>query len=90
VKGDKKYNIMEDKLYRAFSGSEIEAILLQGALEDNQISSIYRDGSTIGVSQFYGGTPLTIDLFINKADLGTATPIIEEFIRNQNSEKLNE
>ncbi len=81
---------MEDKLYRAFSGSEIEAILLQGALDDNDISSMYRDGSTTGVSPFYGGTPITIDLFINETDLEKATPIIEEYLRNRNSENQND
>ena len=45
-----KYYIMEDKLFKAFSGSEIEVLLLQ-------------------------------------ADLEKATPIIEEFIRNRDSEK---
>lgn len=76
---------MEDKLFIAFSGSEIEVILLQGELEENGIQTIYRDGSKSGVSPFYGGMPQVIDLYINEADLRKATPIIEEFIRNRDS-----
>jgi len=74
---------METKLYKAFTGSEIEVILLQGELEDNGISSLTRDGSTTGVSMYYGGTPLAIDLFIEESDLERATPVIQEFIQNR-------
>lgn len=72
---------MEDKLLNVFSGSEVEAVLLQGELEENGISSTYRDGSVSGVSQFYGGVPMSVDLFIQEADQSKAQPIIEEFIK---------
>ncbi len=79
---------MEDKLYRAFSGSEVEAVLLQGELEENGISSTYRDGSVAGVSPFYGGAPFSVDLFINEADLIKAKTLIDEFLKNRESDQL--
>jgi hypothetical protein len=76
---------MESKLYKAFTGSEIEVILLQGELEENNISSLTRDGSTSGVSPYYGGTPLAMDLFIDEQDKVKAEAIIREFILNRDS-----
>jgi hypothetical protein len=78
---------MESKLFRAFTGSEIEVILLQGELEENGISSSTLDGSASGISPTYGGPPAVCDLFIQESDLGKATPIIEEYIQNRNLEK---
>lgn len=82
-----KIEAMEDRLYKAFTGSEIEVILLQGELEENGIPSMTRDGSTSGVSQFYGGAPSAMDLFIEESDLEKAGPVIEEFLQNRELEK---
>ncbi|MCX6225410.1 MAG: hypothetical protein NTV01_11795 [Bacteroidia bacterium] len=75
---------MDDNLYKAFTGSEIEVILLQGELEENGISTTTRYGSTFGVNPCYGGAPIELDLLINHWDLEKATPIIQEFLQNRN------
>lgn len=79
---------MDDKLYRAFTGSEIEVILLQGELEDNGIACFTRDGVTAGWKPgFYFGNPESVDLFISLADKEKAGTIIQEFINNREAEK---
>ena len=74
---------MEDKLYKAFTGSEIETILLQGELEASGISSTTGYGSTSGTNPFYGGAPVSMDLYIEECDLDKATRIIQEFLNNR-------
>ncbi len=77
---------MENKLYKAYTGSEIEVILLQGELEENGISSSTQYGSTSGIGPIYGGAPLALDLFINESDFEKATSIIQEFVQNQDTQ----
>lgn len=78
---------METSLYKAFSGSEIEVLLLQGELEANNIGSLIRDGFASGLrAGFYGGSPSAVDLFIDESDLEKATPIIQEFLANRDTQ----
>ncbi len=73
---------MNTNLYRAFTGSEIEVILLKSELEANGISVMVKDDFTSGLAAgFYAGSPSTLDLFINEEDGEKALPIIEEFRR---------
>lgn len=76
---------MENKLHKAFTGSEISVVLLQGELEANGIPSSTRYGTNSLVNPIYGGAPTELDLFINESDLEKATPIILEYIRDHNS-----
>lgn len=76
---------MENKLIRAFTGSEIEVVLLQGELEGNGILSTTHYGSTFAMSPVYGGAPVELDLFIEESELEKANPIIEEYLRNRDS-----
>jgi hypothetical protein len=75
---------MDDNLFRAFTGGEIEVILLQGELEENGISSTTQYGSTSGVNPIYGGAPVELDLLINQSDLDKAIGIIEKFLESGN------
>lgn len=79
---------MNDNLFKAFTGSEIEVILLQGELEENEIASSTRYGANFMVNPVYGGAPVELDLFINESDLEKASPIIMQYIQNRNSEEL--
>ena len=79
---------MKNNLIRAFTGTEFEVILLKGELEENGISTMIRDDFTNSISAgFYGGTPSSIDLFINESDLVKAEPIIREYLQNRDLEK---
>lgn len=79
---------MKNNLIRAFTGTEFEVILLKGELEENGISTMIKDDFTNSISAgFYGGTPSSIDLFINESDLVKAEPIIREYIQNRDLEK---
>ena len=77
---------MKDNLINVFTGNEIEVVLLQGELEENGISSMTRNASSVG-STIYGGAPTSLELFINEPDLEKARPIIQEFQKNRDSEK---
>lgn len=74
---------MKDNIILAFSGTEIEVILLQGELEANGVTSTTQYGATSGINPIYGGAAVELDLFINESDLGKARLIIEEFKQNQ-------
>jgi hypothetical protein len=79
-----KNNPMDENIIKAFTGSEIEVILLQGELEENGISSLVRDGFSSGLrAGFYGGSPSAIELYIAESDQEKAEPIIREFIQNR-------
>lgn len=75
---------MNNKLLLAFTGTEIEVILLKGELEDNGISTLVRDDFNSSISAgFFAGSPSSLDLFINESDLEKAEPIIQEFLQRQ-------
>ncbi|MFA6127891.1 MAG: hypothetical protein WC699_11340 [Bacteroidales bacterium] len=78
---------MKDSLITIFSGSEIEVILLQGELENNGIATSTSYGTYSGVSPYYGGAPVSLDLTISELDLAKARPIIDEYLQNRDSEK---
>jgi len=79
---------MKDELYKAFTGSEIEVLLLKDELEANGISSMARDGFSSGLrAGFYGGSPSSVDLYISDSDKDLAAPIIEEFLKNREEPK---
>jgi hypothetical protein len=76
---------MKNNLLKVFTGSEIEAILLQGELEENGISSTTQYASTSLVNPFCGGAPVALDLFIIESDLEKAKPIVEEYLQNRDT-----
>ncbi len=72
-----------DELIRVFTGSEVSVILLKGELEEIGVGSIVQNDYVSGISVgFMGGTPTSVDLFIEESDLEVAKPIIDEFIHN--------
>lgn len=79
---------MKNNLLRVFTGTEVEVLLLKGALDESGISAMIKDDVSSSFSAgFYGGTPSSIDLFINESDLVKAEPIIREYIQNRDLEK---
>lgn len=71
----------KDNLIRIYTGREVTALILKSELEQSGISAIIQDDFKSGVSAgFYGGTPSSIDLFIEESDFKKAEPIIREFM----------
>lgn len=71
---------MDNKLVRIFTGSSIIVNLLKDELENNGIAALIQDDFNSGtIAGFSGGIPSSVDLFVQKADLGKAEPIIKEF-----------
>lgn len=71
---------MDNKLVRIFTGFSIIVNLLKDELENNGIAALIQDDFYSGtIAGFSGGVPSSVDLFIQKADLEKAEPIIEEF-----------
>jgi len=71
---------MDNKLVRIFSGSSIIVNLLKDELENNEIVALIQDDFNSGtIAGFSGGIPSSVDLFVQKADLEKAEPIIKEF-----------
>lgn len=72
---------MQNKLQKVFTGNEIEVILLKGELEENGISALVKDDFSSGIrAGFYGGTPSSIELFIEESDMANAGPIVQQFL----------
>lgn len=67
-----------DKLVRAYSGTEGLVHILKDKLEQNGITASIQNTSG---DSFLGGTPIAIDLFIRQTDAEKAEPLIREFIR---------
>jgi hypothetical protein len=75
---------MEDKLYKAFTGSEIEVLLLKEGLEANGIACFTKEGVTAGWKPgFYFGSPATLDLFVQELNREKADRFIREFLETQ-------
>lgn len=71
---------MDNKLVRIFTGSSIIVNLLKDELENNGIAALIQDDFNSGtIAGFSGGIPSSVDLFVQKADLEKAEPIIKEF-----------
>ncbi|MCE1199663.1 MAG: DUF2007 domain-containing protein [Marinilabiliales bacterium] len=69
-----------DELVWIFTGTEVLVDLLKAELEEIGIGTIVRNDYLSGISVgFMGGTPTSIDLFIQKADLEAAQPVLDEF-----------
>jgi hypothetical protein len=72
----------ENKLIRIYSGNEVTVSLLKGRLEIVGIpASIQNDSG----DSFLRGVPAAVDLYIRQSDSEKAEPIINEFIRKNNS-----
>ncbi|SHJ71941.1 putative signal transducing protein [Aquimarina spongiae] len=64
---------------RVYTGSLINVQFLQTVLQDRGINSITRDDMKSGMmAGFGGGIPDHIQLFVKKADMEEALPIIEK------------
>ncbi|MBL7969581.1 MAG: DUF2007 domain-containing protein [Prolixibacteraceae bacterium] len=71
---------MDNKLVRIFTGSSIIVNLLKDELENNGIAALIQDDFNSGtIAGFSGGIPSSVELFVQKADLEKAEPIIKEF-----------
>ncbi len=71
----------KDQLTKAYSGTESLVHILKDKLEQNGIHTIIRNDSG---DSFLGGTAIALDLYIRELDLKKASPIIQEFIKNNN------
>jgi hypothetical protein len=65
-----------NNLIKVFIGEEASAILLKSRLEEIGISALIKNDSSLS---FYGGAPLSVDLYIQESDLRKAKPIINEW-----------
>ena len=75
----------EEELVRIFTGSEVAVLILQGELEDIGIGSVVQNDYVSGISVgFIGGTPTSVDLFIQQYNLEKAQPLVNEFIEKNN------
>jgi hypothetical protein len=73
----------ENDLIRIFTGSEVSVILLKGELEQIGVESMMQNDFDAGLSAgFVSGVPSAVDLYIQKSDMDTAKPIIDEFVKN--------
>ena len=74
---------MENNEIRIFSGSEVSVVLLKARLEEIGISSFVVNEFQSGLmAGFFGGSASSIDLFIDKANMEKAQPVIDEFNTN--------
>lgn len=67
-----------NNLIKVFIGEEVSAIFLKSRLEEIGISVLIKNDSGLA---FYGGTPPSVDLYIQESDMKEAEPVISEFIR---------
>jgi len=75
----------KDGLVRIYTGTEVTVCLLRDELEAIGVTSLIQNDFISGVtSGFSGGSPTSIDLFIQEYDLETAKPVIEEFLKVNN------
>jgi hypothetical protein len=69
----------KNDIIKVFTGTEIQVLLLKGELEANGIPAMIRDDFNSALSAgFFSGSPSSLYLFINEADLEKAQPIIDE------------
>jgi len=73
----------QDSLIRVFAGTEMAVYLLKGMLEEIGIGVLIRNDYESGIhTGFFGGTTSSIYVYIQKADLEKADPVIQEFLKN--------
>lgn len=66
-----------DKLFKAYSGTEGLVHILKDKLEQNGIAASIQNTSG---DSFLGGTPIALDLYIRQNDVEKAEPVIKEFM----------
>jgi len=71
-----------DRIIKAYSGSEGLVHILKDKLEQNGIIATIHNNSG---DSFLGGTPIATDLYIRQNDIKKAEPIIQEFIKTNQS-----
>ncbi len=75
----------DNELIRVFTGSEVLVNLLKAELEEVGVGAIVENDYLSGISVgFMGGTPSSVELYIQKSDLKVAEPFISEFIQKNN------
>jgi len=67
-----------DRIIRAYSGSEGLVLILKDKLEQNGIIATIHNNSG---DSFLSGTPIALDLYIMQNDVKKAETIIQEFIK---------
>jgi hypothetical protein len=67
-----------DKLFKAYSGTEISVHILKDKLKQNGIQATIQNDSG---DSFMKGNPIAVDLYIREGDIKNAEPIIQEFIK---------
>ncbi len=73
------------ELIRVFTGSEVAVIFLKEELEEIGVGSIIQNDYVSGISVgFMGGTPTSVDLYIQRSDFKKAESLINEFIQKNN------
>ena len=71
----------KNKIIRVYSGTELAVNLLKDELAQIGISGLIQNEINSGiVAGFSGGSPSSVDLFIQEFDLKEAEPIINDFI----------
>ena len=72
----------EDELLRIFTGSEVSAMLLKEELEQAGIPAMTQNDYQSGLmAGFGGGTPSSVDVYINESDMEKAEPVIDDFMK---------
>jgi hypothetical protein len=75
---------MDDTLYIAYTGTEVEVLMLKGILEENGIMAMIRDRlSSSLLAGYVAGTTSTLELFVTGSDLEKARPLIQEFLNSR-------
>ena len=73
-----------ERFINAFSGTEVQVIILKGLLENSNIHGIIQNDFQSGIAAGFGsGTVSTVRLIIHESDLEKANPIIQGFISNE-------
>ena len=71
----------KNKIIRVYSGTELAVNLLKDELAQIGISGLIQNDINSGIAAgFSGGSPSSVDLFIQEFDLKEAEPIINDFI----------
>jgi hypothetical protein len=74
-----------EELVRVYTGTEVAVLILRGELEDIGVGSVVQNDYVSGISVgIIGGTPTSVDLFIQQSDLEKAGSVISEFILKNN------
>lgn len=76
-------NEQGSNLIRIYTGPEVAVIFLKAELEKIGIVALIQNNWQSGITAgFGGGSPNSIDLFIQESDLELAGPRVEELVKN--------